>query len=90
MWLGLPAFPSGPCILRFQRASGARIRTAAATRTVDAALAGLDGGQKERDMKMEDLFQGFDPSAVRRRCTASVGQVKSVRPIGTADQALHA
>jgi MerR family transcriptional regulator, thiopeptide resistance regulator len=31
-------------------------------RAVDAALAGLDGGQKEREMNMEDLFRGFNPS----------------------------
>ena len=30
-------------------------------RAIDAALAGLDGGQKEREMKLEDLFEGFNP-----------------------------
>ena len=63
MWLGLPAFPSGPCITTIPAGFWCqRSGPPPATRTVDAALAGLDGGQKERDMKMEDLFQGFDPS----------------------------
>jgi len=31
-------------------------------RGVDAALASLGGGQQERTIKMEDLFEGFNPS----------------------------
>ena len=31
-------------------------------RAIDAALATLEGAQGEREMNMEDLFQGFDPS----------------------------
>ena len=37
-------------------------QTEAMIRAVDAALAGLDGDQKDAEMNMEDLFQGFDPS----------------------------
>ena len=35
---------------------------AAMLRAIDAALAGLDGGQEERETTMEDLFQGFNAS----------------------------
>jgi MerR family transcriptional regulator, thiopeptide resistance regulator len=50
--------------LRDQRERlSARVRQAEAMiRAVDAALAGFDGGRKEGEMKMEDLFQGFNPS----------------------------
>jgi MerR family transcriptional regulator, thiopeptide resistance regulator len=48
---------------------------------VDAALAGLDDGQKEGEMKMEDLFQGFNPSQyedeARRRWGKSEAFVES-------------
>jgi MerR family transcriptional regulator, thiopeptide resistance regulator len=37
-------------------------QTEAMIRAVDAALAGLDCDQKDSEMKMENLFQGFDPS----------------------------
>lgn len=37
-------------------------QTEAMIRAVDAALAGLDGDQKDAEMNMENLFQGFDPS----------------------------
>ena len=37
-------------------------QTEAMIRAVDAALARLGGGQEEREMKEEDLFQGFNPS----------------------------
>jgi MerR family transcriptional regulator, thiopeptide resistance regulator len=36
--------------------------TEAMIRAVDAALAGLDVNQKDAEMNMADLFQGFDPS----------------------------
>src|SRR6185503_663701 len=40
-----------------------RVRQAEAMiRGVDAALAGLDGSRKEGEMKMQDLFQGFNTS----------------------------
>jgi DNA-binding transcriptional MerR regulator len=37
-------------------------QTEAMIRAIDAALATLDDGEGEREMNMEDLFQGFDPS----------------------------
>ena len=37
-------------------------QTEAMIRAIDAALAAMDDGQGEREMNMEDLFQGFDPS----------------------------
>ena len=50
-------------------------------RAIDAALAGLEGGQKEGEMKMEDLFQGFNPSRyedeARRRWGTSDAFVES-------------
>jgi DNA-binding transcriptional MerR regulator len=38
------------------------LQTEAMIRAVDAALAGLNCDQKDAEMNMEDLFQGFDPS----------------------------
>ena len=50
-------------------------------RAIDAALAGLDGDQKDAQMKMENLFQGFDPSRyedeVRHRWGTSEAFVES-------------
>jgi DNA-binding transcriptional MerR regulator len=37
-------------------------QTEAMIRAVDAALAGLGGNQKDAEMNIEELFQGFDPS----------------------------
>jgi len=37
-------------------------QTEAIIRAIDAALAGLNCDQKDAEMNMEDLFQGFDPS----------------------------
>jgi DNA-binding transcriptional MerR regulator len=50
-------------------------------RAVEAALAGLDGSRKEGEMKMEDLFEGFNPSQyddeARRRWGTSDAFVES-------------
>jgi DNA-binding transcriptional MerR regulator len=44
-----------------ERLSGRMRQAEAMIRAVDAALAALNCGQKEGEMKMEDLFQGFNP-----------------------------
>jgi DNA-binding transcriptional MerR regulator len=59
-----------------------RVRQAEAMiRAVDAALAGLNGSRKEGEMKMEDLFQGFntpqDYEEARRRWGTSDAFVES-------------
>jgi DNA-binding transcriptional MerR regulator len=59
-----------------------RMRQAEAMiRAIDAALTGLDDGQKEGEMKMEDLFQGFNSSQyddeARRRWGNSEAFVES-------------
>jgi DNA-binding transcriptional MerR regulator len=55
--------------------------TEAMIRAVDAALAALDDSHKQGDMKMEDLFEGFNPSQyddeVRRRWGTSDAFVES-------------
>jgi DNA-binding transcriptional MerR regulator len=43
-------------------------------RAVDVALATLDGTQKEGEMKMEDLFQGFNPSQYEEDARSQWGQ----------------
>ena len=52
-------------------------------RAVDAALASLDGGQKDGEMKVEDLFQGFNPAQhddeVRRRWGQTDAFVESAK-----------
>ena len=58
-------------------------------RAIDTALAALDGRRKEGEMKMEDLFEGFNPSQYHRK-RASVGHIGRVRRIGKTNQALDA
>src|SRR4029450_6513197 len=58
-----PGFDRKAMLLDQRERLGERLQQCEAMiRAVDAALAGLDGGQKEGEMKMEDLFQGFNPS----------------------------
>jgi DNA-binding transcriptional MerR regulator len=62
----------------------ARLRQSEAMiRAIDAALASLDGDQKDAEMKMEDLFEGFDPSRyedeVRHRWGTSEAFLESER-----------
>lgn len=58
-----PGFDRMAALLDQRERLGERVlRTEAMIRAIDAALAGLDGDQKDGEMNMEDLFQGFDPS----------------------------
>ena len=58
-------------------------------RGIDVSLAALDGSRKG-EMKMEHLFEGFNPSQYRWGSAASVGSVGRVHRIGKTNQALYA
>jgi DNA-binding transcriptional MerR regulator len=66
-----------------ERLRGRVQQTEAMIRSIDAALAALDDGQGDREMSMEDLFQGFDPSRyedeVRRRWGTTDAFVESAK-----------
>ena len=58
-----PRFDRKTALLDQRERLIARVRQSEAMiRAIDAALGGLDGDHKEAEMKMEDLFEGFDPS----------------------------
>ena len=58
-----PGFDRVAALLDQRERLRERVRQAEAMiRAVDAALAGLDRRQTEGEMKMEDLFDGFNPS----------------------------
>ena len=58
-----PRFDRKTALLDQRERLIARVRQSEAMiRAIDAALAGLNGDQKDAEMKMEDLFEGFDPS----------------------------
>ena len=58
-----PGFDRKAALLDQRERLRERVQQAEAMiRAVDAALAGLGGDQKDAEMNMEELFQGFDPS----------------------------
>ena len=59
-------------------------------RSIDVALAALDGHGKKGDVKMEDLFEGFNPSQYEEEARDRWGSAGRLHRIGETDQALHA
>ena len=57
------ALTARPLLLDQRERLRERVRqTEAMIRAIDVALDALDGCRKKGGMKMEDLFEGFDPS----------------------------
>ena len=50
----------------------------------------LDGSRKKGEMKMEDLFEGFDPSRYEDEARHRWGTSEAFRRVGKAYEALHA